>query len=125
MNTAVRFRVLETFNLISLRYGLANGIRICGRWLLCAVIRILKTMCLMASGGRPVRGDLFVRWPCEAKNEILEVFEEAHEHEAQQGPHPFQGTCSHFVEDYQRVSVFYYVIVLKNATLWLITDKFF
>jgi hypothetical protein len=65
---------------------------------------ILKTMCLMASGGRPVRGDLFVRWPREAKNEILEVFEEAHEYKAQQGPNPFQGTCSHSVEDYQRVS---------------------
>lgn len=74
---------------------------------MCAVIRILKTMCLMASGGRPVRGDLFVRWPREAENEVLEVFEEAHEHEAQQGSHPFQGTCSHFVEDYQRVSLYH------------------
>ena len=113
------------FNLISLRYCLAAGICNSGRWLLCAVIGILKSMCLMASGGRPVRGDLFVRWPREAENEILEVFEEAHEHEAQQGPHPFQGTCSHSVEDYQRVSDTYCGIFLKNTPLWFITDMIF
>ena len=79
------------------------------------VVRVLKIMCLMASGGRPVRGDLFVRWPREAENEILEVFEEAHEHEAQQGPHPFQGTCSHSVEDYPRVSVSHLLEIRANC----------
>lgn len=81
-------------------------------------------MCLMASGGRPVRGDLFVRWPREAENEVFEVFEEAHEHQTQQGPHPFQGTCSHFVEDYQRVSDSSYGTFLENITLWFQTDRF-
>jgi hypothetical protein len=69
----------------------------------------------MASGGRPVRGDLFVRWPREAENEILKVFEEAHEHEAQQGPNPFQGTCSHFVEDNPRVSVSHFLEIRANC----------
>jgi len=58
------------------------------------------------TGGSAMRGDLFVRRPRQAKDEVLAVLEEEDEHQAQQGSYSFPCTSTHSVENHQRVSSF-------------------
>jgi len=44
---------------------------------------ILVMMLVLVSGCCPLRGDLLVRWPRQAEDEIFEVFEKENEHQAQ------------------------------------------
>lgn len=64
-----------------------------------------NNLLVFESGRCPLRGDLLVRWPCEAEDEVFEVLEEENEHQAQQGSYSFSRSSSYLVEDHPRVGL--------------------